>query len=165
MEVDIERPRPGLLMLHYRVTGAVDGLRLAPLAAAVRADELWRHTCFEAFVRMPPSSEYWEFNFAPSRQWAAYRFDAYRAGMRPAEDIRAPHIEARLDPEHYALQVRLEFDQWPQTSQAAIWTVALTAVLEEADGQKSYWALAHPPGHADFHHAHGFTLQLPIEAP
>jgi hypothetical protein len=39
----------------------------------------------------------------------------------------------------------------------------LTAVLEEADGVKSYWALAHGPGKADFHHAACFAARL--EAP
>src|SRR3546814_3736372 len=30
--------------------------------------------------------------------------------------------------------------------------LALSAVIEELDGTKSYWALAHPPGKPDFHH-------------
>ncbi len=39
----------------------------------------------------------------------------------------------------------------------------LTAVIEETDGTKSYWALAHPSGKPDFHHRDCFALQL--EAP
>ena len=31
------------------------------------------------------------------------------------------------------------------------WEINLTAVLEEQDGTKSYWALAHPPEKPDFH--------------
>ena len=38
----------------------------------------------------------------------------------------------------------------------------LTAVIEERDGTKSYWALNHPPdGPPDFHHPACFTLELP----
>jgi hypothetical protein len=33
-------------------------------------------------------------------------------------------------------------------------------VIEETNGAKSYWALKHPPGKPDFHHADGFVLEL-----
>jgi hypothetical protein len=36
-------------------------------------------------------------------------------------------------------------------------------VIEAADGGKSYWALAHPPGRPDFHHAAGFAAHLPSD--
>jgi len=39
--------------------------------------------------------------------------------------------------------------------------IGLAAVIEELDGTKSYWALAHPPGAPDFHHADCFALTLP----
>ena len=35
-----------------------------------------------------------------------------------------------------------------------------TAVIEEADGTKSYWALAHPSDKPDFHHPDSFALDL-----
>jgi hypothetical protein len=38
--------------------------------------------------------------------------------------------------------------------------VALSAVIEEENGTLSYWALKHAPGKADFHHPHGFVLEL-----
>jgi hypothetical protein len=31
------------------------------------------------------------------------------------------------------------------------WQLGLSAALEEKDGTKSYWALAHPPEKPDFH--------------
>src|SRR5262245_28817581 len=86
IEVEIERRRAGHLALHYWVTGRIGDLSLPPTAAPVRASELWQHTCFEAFLRAPPSTAYYEFNFAPSMQWAAYRFSDYRAEMSVAED-------------------------------------------------------------------------------
>ena len=46
------------------------------------------------------------------------------------------------------------------------WRAALSAVIEEASGTKSYWALAHPPGKPDFHHSDAFVLDLfPSDAP
>ena len=41
------------------------------------------------------------------------------------------------------------------------WELGLSAVLEEKDGTKSYWALAHPTEKPDFHAAGCFVARLP----
>ena len=38
--------------------------------------------------------------------------------------------------------------------------MGLSMVIEELDGTKSYWALAHPPGAPDFHHPACFAHQV-----
>ena len=156
IEVDIARPRPGSLILSYVVSGRISDLRTPPIVAAARADELWRHTCFEAFVRPSAGPGYYEFNFSPSTQWAAYQFSGYRRGMRVATEVSAPQIEVRSRGESYTLQAALEFDGLSHPS----WRLGLSAVLEETNGRKSYWALAHPPGKADFHHSDCFALEF-----
>ena len=113
IEVEVARPRAGSLVLSYVVTGKIGDLRLPPVTASARADELWQHTCFEAFLRPSPGEAYYEFNFAPSTQWAAYRFDGYRSGMRVAGEIAAPRIEVQSGAERYALQAALELDALP----------------------------------------------------
>jgi|SRR5579862_1080635 len=155
IEADIARPRPDSLILSYVVSGRIGDLRLPPVVTAARADELWQRTCFEAFVLPSASLGYYEFNFSPSTQWAAYQFDGYRSGMRVAAEIGAPRIEVRSTADSYTLQASLELDglSWP-------WRLGLSAVLEETNGRKSYWALAHPTGKADFHHADCFALEL-----
>ena len=40
------------------------------------------------------------------------------------------------------------------------WRLGLSAVIEETAGRKSYWALAHPGGRPDFHHAAGLAYDL-----
>ncbi|HWS09558.1 MAG TPA: DOMON-like domain-containing protein [Xanthobacteraceae bacterium] len=155
IEVDIARPRPGSLILSYVVSGRISDLRLPPIVTAARADELWRHTCFEAFVRPSADPGYYEFNFSPSTQWAAYRFDSYRSGMRVAAEIGAPRIEVRSTAESYTLQAALEF-----VGLSPPLHLGLSAVLEETNGGNSYWALAHPLGKPDFHHADCFALEL-----
>ncbi len=155
IEVDVAHPRPGNLVLTYVVNGRIGDLRLPPVVAATPADELWRHTCFEAFVRPSTGSAYYEFNFSPSTQWASYCFSGYRGGMRVAAEIAAPRIEVRSTAESYTLQAALELDGLSSPLH-----VGLSAVLEETNGHKSYWALAHPPGKADFHHADCFALEL-----
>jgi len=158
IDIDIARPHADHLLLSYIVTGEIGGLRLPPVVEATRTDELWRHTCFEAFLRVGPGEAYYEFNFAPSTQWAAYRFERYRTGMRVADGIGAPQIEAQSAPDHYALRAALELSHLPHDMP---WRLGLSAVIEETSGNKSYWALAHPPGRADFHHADCFAHQLP----
>jgi hypothetical protein len=155
IEADVAHPRPGSLILSYVVSGRISDLRTPPIVAAARADELWRHTCFEAFVRPSAGPGYYEFNFSPSTQWAAYRFDSYRSGMRVATEIGAPRIEVRSTAESYTLQTELELDGLSSPLH-----LGLSAVLEETTGRKSYWALAHPRGKADFHHADCFALEL-----
>jgi hypothetical protein len=157
IEVDIVREGAATLVLHYIVTGQIADLLLPPLATPARTDELWRHTCFEVFVRASPGTAYYEFNFAPSTKWAAYRFDAYRSGMRAAADISAPRVEVNTTPECYALRASLDLARFPRDGR---WRLGLSAVIEETGGRKSYWALAHPPGKADFHHADCFTHEL-----
>jgi len=161
--VEVAHSNAGSLLLSYVVSGAIADLRLPPVAAAaaVRADELWRHTCFEAFVQAAPGPAYCELNFAPSTQWAAYRFDSYRTGMRLAAEIGAPRIAVQSTPARYKLEASLELAALSRLPRNAGWRLGLAAVIEEASGNKSYWALAHPPGKPDFHHADCFALEFP----
>ncbi|MGA7532761.1 MAG: hypothetical protein WBW27_12825, partial [Pseudolabrys sp.] len=110
VEVEIARPRADSLVLSYIVTGRMSEIRMPHATTAARSDELWRHTCFEAFVRASSGAEYYEFNFAPSTHWAAYRFSGYRSGMSVATEIGAPPIDVRSSPHSYTLQTSLELD-------------------------------------------------------
>ena len=159
VEVAVACPRADRLVLSYVVTGQISDVRMPPVVAAARTDDLWQHTCFEAFVRASPGPSYYEFNFAPSTQWAAYRFDSYRSGMGAAE-IGAPAIEVRSNPHSYTLQASLELARLPDLSRSASWRLGLSALIEDRSGGKSYWALAHPPGKPDFHHADCFEHEF-----
>jgi hypothetical protein len=161
IDVEFARPRPGRLVLRYVVTGGMSDLRLPAVTAPARADELWRHTCFEAFLRPAPSAAYVEFNFAPSTHWAAYRFGAYRAGMSVASDVNMPRIDVRSRDESLEVQAVLDLEGIADLPSDAAWRLGLSAVIEETSGRISYWALAHPPGRPDFHHSDCFALELP----
>jgi len=158
IEVGVARPRAESLVLSYVVIGSIGDLRLPPVTAPARADELWRHTCFEAFVRSVPGEAYHEFNFAPSTLWAAYGFDGYRSGMRVATEIGDPRIDVQSAPERYAMQAKLDLSG---LSPDARWRLGLSAVIEEMSGRKSYWALTHAPGQPDFHRSDCFACELP----
>lgn len=148
-----------VLKLEYMAIGEVSRLHLPPRAFSERADNLWKHSCFEAFIGRGNETSYVEFNFSPSTLWASYRFERYRDGMQPALDLSAPDIYTESDNEvRFTLTALLDLakmgDVWPMS-------LGLSAVLEDRDGGLSYWALAHPSGKPDFHHRDCFALTLP----
>lgn len=165
IEVEVLRPQPDALTLQYFVSGKIGALLLPRLRGPSRTDQLWKHTCLEAFVRAGPNEAYYEFNFSPSMQWAAYGFDSYRSGMRAVNEIDSVRVNVSSDGACYQLQVSLELVGLPGLPNGAAWQLGLAAVIEEASGNVSYWALAHPPGKPDFHHADGFALELPSSDP
>jgi hypothetical protein len=158
IDVDVTQPRAGSLLLCYVVAGKIGDLRIPPVASPQRTDELWQSTCFEAFLRTA-NGVYYEFNFAPSTRWAAYRFTGYRSGMLAA-GMNAPHIEVETSPKQFTLRASLELDRVLGLPRDAIWRLGLSAMIEDASGGKSYWALAHPPGKPDFHHSDCFAYEL-----
>lgn len=153
VEACVERGA-GFLIIHYHITGEIDQLLLSTPGAPHRADNLWQTSCLELFLREASASAYREYNFAPSRAWAAYDFTGYREGMRDA-DMPAPAIFIERGPDSFDLAAQIALP-----SEAPL-DIGLSAVIEEKDGTKSYWALAHPPGKPDFHHPACFALKLP----
>lgn len=156
--IDVEVTRSSdRLLLRYSLVGQLDTIVWPPRAALGRADELWKHTCFEAFIREQDHEAYCEINLSPSGQWAAYAFDSYRAGMRADPMCEPKAIAAKRE----ASRATLEADIATRLEGRPPWRLGLCAVIEGTSGAKSYWALKHPPGKPDFHHADGFVLELP----
>ena len=120
-----------------------------------RAENLWETTCFEAFLQGPEEEGYREWNFAPSGDWAAYDFTSHRDGRTNA-DVAVPYVRLEDNMTWWAVGATIAVD-------AVIpWQLGLSAVLEEKDGTKSYWALAHPEGDKpDFHDPACFAAHLP----
>ena len=158
--MDVARPSVDSLALSYVVHGNVTELRLPPVTSPARSHELWQHTCFEVFVGTVAGAAYYEFNFAPSTRWAAYRFTSHRSGMRVATEIGAPRIETQSASDRYTLRVSLNMDELSGLPRDLGWRLGLAAITEDARGGKSYWALAHPPGKPDFHHFDCFALEF-----
>jgi len=127
---------------------------IAEAAEPSRADELWKTTCFEAFLRPAGKRKYREWNFAPSGQWAAYDFSGTRKGMTNADIGSPPYIRMEDNFTWWALGATIVVDA------AQEWELGLSAVLEETDGTKSYWALAHGLDKPDFHHPVSFAARL-----
>lgn len=143
-------------MLRYEVDDG-SSLVMPDVVVPKRADKLWRTTCFELFLRFDDEEHYIELNFSPSECWAAYAFSGYREGMTVLP-VEAPIITRIIG--------GVEVNCFPGALPHGNLAMALTAVIEEEGGRKSYWSLAHPPGPPDFHHAACFAARLPApEAP
>lgn len=127
-----------------------------------RVEGLWRHTCFEVFLKPEDGEEYLEFNLSPSGEWAAWSLSGYRSDMKEARGVSPPRIVPRHpQPEKRQIFATLDFRKSPHLGSGSALTVGLSAVIEERNGRLSYWALAHPPGRPDFHHQACFAATLP----
>ena len=155
------------LLLEYRLTGPLDQLKLpASLQSETGFREgLWETTCFECFLGLPGSPDYWEWNFAPSGRWALFEFTENRSrSSRQPLDVR-PHVSAVREDDS-TLVVRVHLGRWP--SELLRWAslahapleASLTAVLDHSSGEKTYWAIAHASSKPDFHARASFTLEL-----
>jgi hypothetical protein len=156
IEVEVNQSTAGKLALRFHLSGDTSRIRIPEARPTVRADGLWRHSCFEVFMRSPKTSNYHEFNFSPSGQWQAYVFSNYRIGglLALADD---PVIECLSAPHDLTLQATLRVADLPEGNRLRL---GFSAVIETCDGEISYWALRHPPGKPDFHHTDTFDLEL-----
>jgi hypothetical protein len=144
-------------VVEYCVKGTLAKLRVPAPDSPSRCDELWRHTCAELFAGVPGESGYCEFNFSPSTEWAAYRFDDYRQGMRALE-CAPPLIEVVQSSNELHIEVRCYLPSW--LAQSARLQLGIAMVIEDTQGQCSYWALRHAGERPDFHHRDSFVVEL-----
>lgn len=148
------------LALTYSLKGELARLRIPPLRLQRRADRLWQHTCFEAFVSEKGKAPYHEFNFSPSGEWAAYAFRSYRDGLPLEDDELAPGIGVQITGNSLELNAIVRLNRLRTLQSSMRLQLALSAVIEENDGMRSYWALKHPAGEPDFHHPDAFVLEI-----
>jgi hypothetical protein len=140
--------------IWFAVEAPADRFVIPEASDPLRTDGLWKTTCFEAFLRRHGERSYREWNFAPSSQWAAYDFADYREGGADAEVGAPPYVRMEDNLTWWTLGATIAVDAGTE------WELGLSAVLEEKDGTKSYWALAHTAEKPDFHAPGCFTARL-----
>ncbi len=149
-----------ILTVKYMLRGDVDGLILADHTTPEREDELWEQTCLELFLQADGSDAYYEWNFSPSSAWALYGFDTYRGERVLPEIANLPRTRTHHESDIYTLLADIDLKELPGIAEAQQINMGLSAVLEEASGHKSYWALAHADDKPNFHNRDCFTYQL-----
>jgi len=161
----VSRSSRGVLAVAFALHGSLDRLRVPPSRPARRGVDLWRHTCFEAFVGRAGAAAYHEINVAPSGEWTLYAFRGHRDGGPLDDPTLAPQTRVRRAGDRLALDVEIDLARLaPDYPQAAL-RIGVSVVVEAADGTLSYWALRHPPGPPDFHHGDAFAIALEAPTP
>jgi len=160
IQVLVRRSASAELQLTFRLDGDRPHIRIPALAAPRIGTELWRHTCFEAFIALQGQPAYYEFNFAPSGEWCAYALSGYRNGAPAADEMMRPHIAVSSTSSRLELDAVVPLDSLSAVHPRAVLRIGLSAVIEASDGTLSYWALRHPTDKPDFHNADSFALLL-----
>lgn len=159
VSVEVVRRDERNVRLWYRVARASQ-LRLSHEGSQVerqRLDGLWQTTCAEAFVE--GDAGYYEFNFGPGGDWAAYSFAGHRQGMSKPETFH-PTISSGRHGDAWQLNAGIDLAKLSVPFAGAI-RLGVSFVAQLKDGSLSYWALVHPSDKPDFHHPDSFILDLP----
>ncbi len=159
VSVSVHRGSPAVLTLTCDVVGDMGGIILPERAAPGRSDGLWRRTCFEMFVRAAGDA-YYEFNFSPSLQWAAYRFGGYRSGMSEASPKAITGLGHRVEAGGFGGHASVDLGELDGVDLERPLRIGLSAVIQGPEGC-SFWALAHPAGPPDFHVEASFAADVP----
>ena len=154
------RTGEGKLALHYSLEGEITKVQVPPPGPARIGWKLWRHTCCELFVRESGADAYFEFNFSPSGEWAAYAFTKYREGRTLTDESLNPQVAVQSNTGRLDLYALVDLPRLAPAYARAGLAIGLAVIVEEQNGGLSYWALRHAPGKPDFHHRDAFALEL-----
>jgi hypothetical protein len=152
------------LQMTFRLDGDIPRIRIPTPGVPRINPELWRHTCFEAFIALDGQPAYHEFNFAPSGEWCVYALSGYRNGGPVADETMRPQIAVRPAESRLELDALVRLDSLSAIHPHSSLRIGLSAVIETSDGL-SYWALRHRTDKPDFHDADGFALLLEPPGP
>lgn len=153
-------------MLHYDLLDLAYGSRervcsqvFIPAASLPkRQHHLWETTCFEFFLGIHNSPQYWEFNLSPSGNWNVYRFSDYRTGMQEESAFTSLPFKLELKEKQVSLTIEVDLNAIVQPNQPL--DVAITTVIQTSPSRITYWALQHCGTEADFHLRDSFVLKI-----
>jgi hypothetical protein len=146
------------LAIRYILEGDLKEIAIVlPSNTPSRKHELWKDTCFELFIGIKNSTQYWEFNLSPAGHWNVYHFDGYRQGIQ--EEIAFENLPFNIQNQGDSLVLALNIDLDKIILEQAI-EIGITTVIRDRDGKVTYWALTHKGAEADFHLRDSFIIEL-----
>ena len=147
------------LNLDYLLQGDLSTVIIpSPAKIPTRKHELWQTTCFEFFIGIEHSPQYWEFNLSPTGDWNIYRFSNYRQGME--EETAFTSLPFNVTRQLNSLNINLEINLDLIIEQNTALEIGISTVIESSEGTISYWALTHPDTKADFHNRNSFIIHF-----
>lgn len=146
------------LNLEYVLQGNLSTIIIpSPAAIPARKHELWQTTCFEFFLGIKNSLQYWEFNLSPAGDWNIYRFTNYRQGM--TEETAFTSLPFKVRQKTNSLNINLEINLDLIVNLDRDLEIGISTVIAYRDRSIDYWALTHPETRADFHHRDSFIIE------
>lgn len=150
---------PNTLSISYAVFGPLAELVIPALSdKPARKDALWEESCFEFFLGLKDSDQYWEFNLSPAGHWNVYRFKSYRKEMHEEFAFLSLPFIVRNQSDALLLDINLGLNMIIPEEQKL--EVAISTVIKLRNGKVTYWALTHPGPEADFHRRDSFIIEL-----
>jgi hypothetical protein len=147
------------LAVEYQLIGDISQIKIPELSPQPsRTTELWEHTCFELFVGLKNSQEYWEFNLSPSGDWNVYHLDRYRQGLRAETAFTSLPFVTQTQADRLSIQLEFDLDRIGAIERPL--DIGITTVIEQQTGEINYYALTHCGLEADFHLRDSFTITL-----
>lgn len=147
------------LSISYTLLGHLTEVLIPALADMPgRKDSLWEETCFEFFLGVNNSDQYWEFNLSPAGHWNVYRFESYRQGMQEEQAFTSFPFSVQNQLSALRISLKIDLDKIIPTNQTL--KIAIGAVTKPVNGTITYWALSHPGPQPDFHREESFILEL-----
>jgi hypothetical protein len=154
----IERQN-NILSLNYLLSGDLSKIVIPPPAILpTRQDELWLNTCFEFFLAIPETPNYWEFNLSPAGHWNVYSFTDYRQGMNWEKAVT--ELPDRVNIQDNCFKLSLSYNLNSIIEENIALEVGITAVIKTINNISTYWALNHPAPQADFHQRESFLIDI-----
>lgn len=144
--------------LSYVIAGNIENIRFdTPADHPKRTDELWKKTCFEAFIKPDDTSSYWEYNLSPSGNWAIYGFRDYREEQFDELSLSIPAIQFDRQGEQITLRSQIPL---PEPLIKKNLNFGLSAVVQDINGDIYYYALQHTKSQPDFHAHDSFSIAM-----
>lgn len=148
---------PTRIQVRFNLGGEIHLLSYPELKSDVaRADELWKTTCFEVFMKLVDQAAYWEYNLSPSGDWNVYRFQAYRQQQQREASIT--HIDIDVKKSDHKLQTLTASLPLPPVLRDQPLCLGVSSVVEDKQGHKHFYALNHVAAKPDFHDHKSFTI-------
>lgn len=147
------------LFLQYQISGDIHDLHIPRRSGlGSRRHDLWKGSCFEAFIGLSESERYWEVNLSPNGDWNVYSFSDYRQDM--VEELALSSLPCTFYETRTDLWLDLIVDLRALFREDHPLDLGISCVLKHHSGDLTLWALCHPGARADFHHRSSFTLTL-----
>lgn len=156
----VVRHQDDTLAFAFRCEARMTEMAIPSPRRAGHADGLWRHTCCEAFLTVPGSKAYHEFNFSPSGEWAHYAFTDIRCRNPDVPSLPCPPM-VRFCQDGQGFELSAEVPAANLSfAHGQVLLLGIAAVIEDFAGQCTHWALTHAGAAPDFHCRQTFLLEL-----